>query len=111
MVQRGRAGRVSKRSSDDREPQAFLFATAPFTVPPFSLTVPSLGRSRSGLYNCQESHSAGEVPGAGGAPAFPESRNQVGRSTDRGTPSENSGGRGREGGTGAGSLPAGGLSA
>ena len=74
---------------------------------PLSINGPSSGRCGPGLHNGQEPHPAGEIAGAGGTPAFPEGRNQVGRSTDRGTPTENPGGREQEGRAGgAGGLPA-----
>ena len=77
---------------------------------PLSINGPSSGRCGPGLHNGQEPHPAGEIAGAGGTPAFPEGGNQVGRSTDRGTPTENPGGREREGRAGgAGGLPAWGL--
>lgn len=85
-----REGRGSgpKKGSDDnhRAPRLSLC--------PLSISGLSFGRSGPGLCNRQESYPAGEIAGAGGAPAFPESRNQVGRSTDRRTPTENTGGRG-----------------
>lgn len=92
-------------------PQAFHASLHTYPVCLLSLIVPSFDRSRSGICNCQEPHSAGEIAGAGGAPAVPESRDQAGGGTDRRTASENTGGRRREGWAGAGGLPAWGLRA
>lgn len=77
-------------------PQAFHASLHTYPVCLLSLIVPSFDRSRSGICNCQEPHSAGEIAGAGGAPAVPESRDQAGGGTDRRTASENAGGRRRE---------------
>lgn len=109
LLCRQKAGREDGLRWQPRSP-GFPAATRTRPVGLLSLTVPSLGRSRSGLHNRQESHSAGEVAGAGSAPALPESRDQAGRSTDRRAPSENTG-RGGQGWAGAGGLPAWGLSA